>query len=172
MATIPPRIHTQKSPDAGRGLFASDAIPPGVEILRIDRPLASVLDSPHLKDTCSECNLWLPENLGSQSKRLKTCQGCKITRYCCKVGLFYSSLCCQKKHLLLSPLLLSVFLSVRLWLSWAAFSFLLPHFGKVSLVICGSVNCSMKIEQAYSLREPYTCNSKSRHSSNALVLSH
>lgn len=151
MATVPPRLRTQRSLDAGRGVFASDAIPPGVEILRIDRPLASVLDSPHLKDTCSECNLWLPENGASQSKRLKTCQGCKITRYCCKVGSFslQLTLCCQKKHVLVlvSPPLVSVLLRVHLWLS-GAFLFLLPYFGKVSPVIWASVSCSTKIDQA------------------------
>ena len=90
MATLPTHLYTQKNPDAGTGLFVSEAIPPGVEILRVDRPLVSVLDSPHLKDACSECCLWLPENGDggdSQSKRLRACQGCKITKYCCKVGL-------------------------------------------------------------------------------------
>lgn len=91
MATLPPPIYTQKIANAGTGLFASEVIPPGVEILRVDRPLVSVLDTPHLKDTCSECSLWLPENgdgRDAQSKRLKACQGCKITKYCSKVGLF------------------------------------------------------------------------------------
>lgn len=84
MATF---VYTQRLADAGTGLFASEAIPPGTEVLRIDRPLAYVLDSQHLKDACSECILSLPENgndRDSQSKRLKACQGCKITRFCCK----------------------------------------------------------------------------------------
>lgn len=88
--TLPVQVHTQTSPDAGTGLFASDAIPPAVEILHIRRPLVSVLDSSHLRDTCSECILCLPENgtdREPQSKGLKTCQGCKINKYCCKVGL-------------------------------------------------------------------------------------
>ena len=96
MATnIPSPTYTQSISGAGVGLFAAEAIPPGVEILRIDRPLVSVLDSPHLQDTCSECILWLPENGhhngDAQSERLKACQGCKITKYCCKVGLFLLS---------------------------------------------------------------------------------
>lgn len=90
MATLPSYIHTETCPnDAGTGLFALDAIPPGVEILRVERPLVCVLDSPRLKDTCSQCSLWLPEHDGDrgvQNKRLKCCQGCKVTRYCCKVG--------------------------------------------------------------------------------------
>ena len=88
---LPAHIYTQTTPDAGTCLFTSEAIPPGVEIFRIDRPLVSVLDSPRLQDTCSECSLWLPENghdRDSQSKRLKNCQACKITKYCCKVCLF------------------------------------------------------------------------------------
>ncbi|KAF6236550.1 hypothetical protein HO173_005331 [Letharia columbiana] len=87
MATLPKHIYTQITPDAGTGLFASEAIPPGVEILRIERPLVSVLDSPHLKDTCSECSLWLPQNDDDRDpkcKRLKACQACKVTKYCCK----------------------------------------------------------------------------------------
>ena len=120
MAMPPSPIFTQETPDAGTGLFASSAIPPGVEILRIDTPLVSVLDSPRLKDTCSECNLWLPENghdRGSQGKRLKTCHGCQITRYCCKVGPFLLKIYLKKRLLLLLLLLLllpSSFLSAGL----------------------------------------------------------
>ena len=93
MATLASRVYTQKASDAGTSLFASDAIPPGVEILRVERPLVRVLDTAHLQDTCSECNLWFPEIGHDQrppSERLKTCLGCKITRYCCKVGLLVS----------------------------------------------------------------------------------
>ena len=92
MATLSSRVYTQKTSDAGTSLFASDAIPPGVEILRVERPLVCVLDTAHLQDTCSECNLWFPETghvQRSPSERLKTCLGCKITRYCCKVRFFF-----------------------------------------------------------------------------------
>ena len=88
MATLSSRVYTQRTSDVGTGLFASDTIPPGVEILRVDEPLVSVLDTAHLRDTCSQCNLWFRENGHDQkppSERLKTCLGCKITRYCCKV---------------------------------------------------------------------------------------
>ena len=89
MASPPPHLYSQETAAAGTGLFASEAIPPGVEILQIERPLVYVLDSPHLKDTCSECSLSLPEKSrdhAPHSKSLKACHGCKITRYCCKVG--------------------------------------------------------------------------------------
>ena len=90
MATLPSRIYTQKTSDAGTGLFTSDAISPGVEILRIESSLVSVLDSVHLKDCCGECKLWLPESgqdRGPENRTLKICQGCKIMRYCSKVCL-------------------------------------------------------------------------------------
>lgn len=80
-------MYSKRTPNAGSGLYASEAIPPGVELLHIDRPLVSVLDSPHLKDACSECNLWLPENghgRHPENKSLRACQACRITKYCCK----------------------------------------------------------------------------------------
>ena len=98
MESLPPLLYPQQTAAAGTGLFASEAIPPGVEILQIERPLVYVLDSPHLKDTCSECSLSLPERRhdhGPHSKSLKACHGCKITRYCCKVGYRRSDVCCQ-----------------------------------------------------------------------------
>ena len=98
MASPRPHLYPQETAAAGTGLFASEAIPPGVEILQIERPLVYVLDSPHLKDTCSECSLSLPEKRrenAPHSKSLKACHGCKIPRYCCKVGYRRSDVCCQ-----------------------------------------------------------------------------
>ena len=93
MASPSPHLYPQETAAAGTGLFASEAIPPGVEILQIERPLIYVLDSPHLKDTCSECSLSLPEkDHAPNSKSLKACHGCKITRYCCKVGYLEKSM--------------------------------------------------------------------------------
>ena len=104
MASPPPHLYPQETAAAGTGLFASEAIPPGVEILQIERPLVYVLDSPHLKDTCSECSLSLPEKSRDHAphgKSLKACHGCKITRYCCKVGYRHSDVAakrCSKSH--------------------------------------------------------------------------
>ena len=98
MASPPPHLYPKETAAAGTGLFASEAIPPGVEILQIERPLVYVLDSPHLKDTCSECSLSLPEkshDRAPHSKSLKACHGCKIARYCCKVGYRRFDVCCQ-----------------------------------------------------------------------------
>ena len=94
MTTLPPYIHSREAPNhAGSGLFTSTAIEAGEEVLRIDRPLVSVLDSPHLKDACSNCFVWVPENGVGQfgeekgaKLKLRACQGCKINRYCSKVG--------------------------------------------------------------------------------------
>ena len=97
MTNQPSLVTVRKaSNDAGNGLFASEPLGAGEEILRIDRPLVSVLDSPHLRDACSNCYVWVPEGAvgqfgeekGTQVK-LKACQGCKINRYCSKVDLFF-----------------------------------------------------------------------------------
>ncbi len=95
MTNLPSHIYPKQAPNsAGSGLFTSQAIDAGKEIFRIDRPLVSVLDSPHLKDACSNCYVWVPENgvgqFGEEKDKevkLRACQGCKIDRYCSKVGL-------------------------------------------------------------------------------------
>ncbi len=85
-------IYTHGTPDAGIGVFAAEDVRPGELIFRIDRPLVSALDSAHLKDTCYNCYLWLPENQrddeddGVGMVRLKACTGCRVARYCGKVG--------------------------------------------------------------------------------------
>ena len=94
MSFLPSNVHVKQAPNsAGNGLFVSKACGAGEEIFRIDRPLISVLDSPHLKDACSNCYVWVPESgvgqFGEEKSakiKLRACQGCKIVRYCCKVG--------------------------------------------------------------------------------------
>lgn len=94
MTDLPAHLHVkQASNSAGKGVFTSEAIEAGKEIFRIDSPLVSVLDSPHLKDACSSCFIWVPANGVGQfgedqgkSIKLRACQGCKIDRYCSKVG--------------------------------------------------------------------------------------
>ena len=92
-----PRIYTQQTPNAGTGVFAAKDILSGELIFRIDRPLVSALDSPHLKDTCYNCYLWVPEEQRDEEDedgrigmlRLKACTGCRVSRYCGKVGFHY-----------------------------------------------------------------------------------
>lgn len=86
--------YTHQTPNAGVGVFAANEIGPGELIFRVDRPLVSALDSPHLKDTCYSCYSWVPENQrddeeeedGTGVVKLKACTGCRIARYCGKVG--------------------------------------------------------------------------------------
>lgn len=114
-APAPHVITKQAHNNAGKGLFASKAIEPGTEILRIDRPLVSVLDSPHLKDACSDCYVWVPKGgMGQFGKergteaRLRACQGCKIVRYCSKVSLYFLAflwVSCSRRGLRLKQVL-------------------------------------------------------------------
>jgi len=86
--------YTRQTPKAGTGVFAANDIGPGELIFRVDRPLVSALDSPHLKDTCYSCYLWVPENQsedegeydGVGMLKLKACTGCRIARYCGQVS--------------------------------------------------------------------------------------
>lgn len=85
-------IYSKKTKNAGNGLFASKDIPAGDLILRVDRPLLAVLDSPHLNDACSNCFVWVPRGGAAadgderDNVTLRACTGCKIVRYCGKVG--------------------------------------------------------------------------------------
>ena len=101
MPDFPSQIYIKTAPkNAGNGLFASQDIDPGQEIFRIEQPLLSVLDSPHLRDACANCYTWCPPSGVGQfgeekgvGVTLKACLGCKINRYCSKVGLIGSCLC-------------------------------------------------------------------------------
>ncbi len=96
MPAFPSHIFTKQAPNnAGNGLFSSQAIDACTEIFRVDRPLVSVLDSRHLKNACSYCYIWLPQDgigqMGGEQGRtvkLRACQGCKIIRYCSKVACY------------------------------------------------------------------------------------
>ena len=89
------KTYTQKTVNAGTGVFAAIDIPPGELTIHVARPLVSALDSPHLKDTCYNCYLWVPEGQideegedgGTGDVRLKACTGCRVAKYCGKVGL-------------------------------------------------------------------------------------
>ena len=94
-------VYSKKTKNAGDGLFASKDIPAGDLILRIDRPFLAVLDSPHLNDACSNCFVWVPRGgaaVGGDERdnvTLRACTGCKIVKYCGKVGgdLYLLSAC-------------------------------------------------------------------------------
>ena len=94
------RAHTAPSPTAnGVGLFASTPIQPGTLIVSIDQPLLAIPDNAFLDQTCSSCLCWVPDPTTTgqsvqqwltsgyeEPKSLKTCTGCKVVRYCDKVG--------------------------------------------------------------------------------------
>ena len=99
MADLPPNVYRKEIPDAGSGLFASQATEPGDQVFLIERPLVAVLNQSQLTTACANCFFWVPENssedavgggdVGEKPKRkkLRACHGCKIVRYCSKVGL-------------------------------------------------------------------------------------
>ena len=105
MPTVPSLIQPRPTAKAGTGLFTTHPIAAGEGIFCIDQPLVAVLDSPHLRDTCANCFLLPPSNgddyegaaTGSrqgwrgeasqeENIRLKGCLGCKVVKYCSKVG--------------------------------------------------------------------------------------
>lgn len=82
----PEYIEARPSEKAGLGLFTSKSIPAGDLILEIKRPLITELDSARLADTCEWC-LKHVQGDGEDRPKLRACTGCKIVRYCSKVGL-------------------------------------------------------------------------------------
>jgi len=88
---IPANIRLRPAANAGLGLFTTEALPAGHLISQIQRPLITVLDSARLTDTCEWCLRVVQGGDGSCAS-LKTCTGCKVVRYCSKVG--DGELCC------------------------------------------------------------------------------
>ena len=87
LETLLPSVHTKATPGPapgglGRGLFASNTIKIGEDVLHITSPFVAVLDTPRLSDTCSGCFGSKPVHHGGS---LKNCTGCKVVKYCDKV---------------------------------------------------------------------------------------
>ena len=57
-------------------------------MLRIERPLVAVLNQGQLIRACEWCFIWVPEaeGEGEAKTKLRACQGCRVVRYCSKVG--------------------------------------------------------------------------------------
>ena len=85
----PPHIETRKTATAGFGLFTSEEIPAGQLIFAVERPLIVELDSARLTDTCGWCLKNVQDGAG-EAVNLKACTGCKVLRYCSKVGVWTS----------------------------------------------------------------------------------
>ncbi|PWW79336.1 SET domain-containing protein [Tuber magnatum] len=84
-----PKATRRHSSRGGRGLFATTAIPAGTQIISIPRPLVTVPGDAHLQSTCSNCLRHSPDKLSilatyNPPRKLSTCLGCKVVRYCGK----------------------------------------------------------------------------------------
>ena len=83
--SFPSYIQARQTAHAGLGLFTSERIEAGEFIFSIERPLITALDSGRLTDTCEWC-LRVVRDGEEGEQRLRSCTGCKVVRYCRKVG--------------------------------------------------------------------------------------
>ena len=80
MRTIP-----RPAPDGmGNGLFATEAVEVGEDVVHAKIPFVAVLDSPRLDDTCSGC---FGRRQMEGDTELKACTGCRVVKYCDRVSL-------------------------------------------------------------------------------------
>ena len=70
---------------AGNGLFAKRDIRPGELVMRVERPMGCVLDSPQLARVCEWCLIGGDEGM-VESVQLKKCGGCGVVRFCGEVS--------------------------------------------------------------------------------------
>lgn len=90
-------VNSRSSPRGGVGLFADCKISPGQLVVDIPDPLVTVPDDAHLKECCSRCMAWRPEDDGASpismlnpyldEQPLSYCTGCRAVKYCSKVCL-------------------------------------------------------------------------------------
>ncbi|GAB1211892.1 hypothetical protein ATERTT37_001016 [Aspergillus terreus] len=70
------------APDGlGTGLFATENIKPGENILHIQNPFVAVLETQRLTDTCSGC---FGKRQLESGTELRACTGCQVVKYCDK----------------------------------------------------------------------------------------
>lgn len=93
--TLPPHIIPRRTPSSGTGLFTSQPIDAGELVFRVERPLITVLDSARLSVSCEWCLAGGKRDgdgvdgggwEGEGTVRPSACTGCRIVRYCSKVG--------------------------------------------------------------------------------------
>ncbi|KAL5365117.1 SET domain-containing protein [Aspergillus floccosus] len=65
----------------GNGLFATENIKPGENILHIQSPFVAVLETQRLTDTCSGC---FGKRQLESGTELRACTGCQVVKYCDK----------------------------------------------------------------------------------------
>lgn len=84
---------SQNGVDMGMGLFATDGISKGANILTIDEPFVAVLEEKQLKDICSACfDGPEPSKIDYPPGTVKACTRCRVVSYCDKVGQMVFSL--------------------------------------------------------------------------------
>ena len=86
---LPAHITTRAVPSQGIGLFTSQPLEAGEFIFKDQRPLITVLDSARLRNCCEWCLTAGHDgdlDDGGGGVRLRACTGCRVVRYCTKVG--------------------------------------------------------------------------------------
>lgn len=88
--SLPAHITTRTIPSKGTGLYTSKQIEAGKLVFKDERPLITVLDSARLRGCCEWCLTAGHEggdlDDGYGGVRLRACTGCRVVRYCSKVG--------------------------------------------------------------------------------------
>ena len=67
----------------GNGLFATENIKVGEDVMHAKSPFVAVLDKPRLDDTCSGC---FGRRQMEGDAFLKACTGCRVVKYCDRVS--------------------------------------------------------------------------------------
>ena len=93
--SLPVHITARIIPSQGTGLFTSKRIEAGELVFKVERPLITVLDSARLRSCCEWCLTSGHEGEclddADVGVRLRACTGCRVVRYCSKVGQGFCS---------------------------------------------------------------------------------
>ena len=80
-------VHTAPN-GMGNGLFATDDIKIGEDVIHAKVPFVAVLDTPRLEDTCAGC---FGKKQLETGGGLKACTGCRVVKYCDRVSIYVHS---------------------------------------------------------------------------------
>jgi hypothetical protein len=87
---LPAGVERRSIPGRGNGLFATKTFAPQDQIVFVQRPLLSAIDTSHLPTTCYAClrpsdaEIVTSSTSEAQGVELKTCTGCRAVRFCKK----------------------------------------------------------------------------------------
>lgn len=86
--SLPTTISAHQVQGKGTGLFTSKAFDAGQLVFNSEHPLVCIPDNEHLTVTCYNCfYLLLPADRSeTDQKTLKSCNGCKVVKYCSRVS--------------------------------------------------------------------------------------